>query len=416
MTLREARPYTARPRRGPPGPPGVEGRVPPMSEASRRETAAVRAAIDTDEQHGAVMPPLVLSTNFTFEGFGKPRRYDYTRTANPTRDALAGALAELEGGAGATVTASGMAAVTLVCQLLDPGDLVIAPADCYGGTFRLLTRLSARGLFRVRFIDQADDAHLDAAAREPARLVWVESPTNPLLKVVDLARLRRVADACGALLAVDNTFLSPALQQPIRFGADVVVHSTTKYVNGHSDVVAGAVVARDPALHADLQAWANALGLTGAPFDSYLTLRGLRTLFVRMRQHEANATALATVLAESPLVSRVFYPGLASHPGHDVARRQQQGFGGMLSFELAGGVAAAEAFLGALRLFSLAESLGGVESLCCHPATMTHVPLGPEGRRAAGIGDGLVRLSAGIEATDDLVADVRQALAAVARR
>jgi cystathionine gamma-synthase len=381
-----------------------------MSDDHRQETRAVRAAIDTDEQHGAVMPPIVLSTNFTFEGVGRPRHYDYTRTANPTRDALAEAIAGLEGGAGATVTASGMAAVTLVCQLLNPGDLVIAPVDCYGGTFRLLTRLSARGLFRVRFIDQAREADLAAAAREPARLVWVETPTNPLLRIIDLTRLRALADACGALLAVDNTFLSPALQRPLDFGADLVVHSTTKYLNGHSDVVSGAVVARDGELHAELQAWANALGLTGSPFDSFLALRGLRTLFVRMRQHEANAAALAATLAACPQVARVFYPGLPGHAGHDVARRQQRGFGGMLSFELKGGEAAARRFLERLRLFSLAESLGGVESLACHPATMTHVPLGPEGRKAAGIGDGLVRLSAGIEATEDLVADVRDAL------
>jgi cystathionine gamma-synthase len=297
-----------------------------------------------------------------------------------------------------------------VCQFLDPGDLVIAPMDCYGGTFRLLSRLAKRGLFRVRFIDQADERQLDAAAAERARIVWVESPTNPLLRIVDIARLRRLADACGAYLVVDNTFLSPALQQPIRFGADLVVHSTTKYLNGHSDVVGGAVVAARPGHHAELQGWANALGLTGAPFDSYLTLRGLRTLFVRMRQHEANATAVACLLSGSPVVQKVFYPGLSSHPGHEVARRQQLGFGGMLSFELRGGEPAARCFLENLRLFSLAESLGGVESLAAHPATMTHVPLGPEGRKAAGIGDGLVRLSAGIEATADLVADVRGAL------
>jgi cystathionine gamma-synthase len=387
-----------------------------MTQDAGRETQAVRAAVDADEQHGAVMPPLFLSTNFTFAGFAEPRPYDYTRTANPTRDALGTAIAELEGGAGATITASGMAAITLVCQLLNPGDLVIAPVDCYGGTFRLLSRLSARGLFRARFIDQTDERQLEAAAAERARIVWAESPTNPLLRVIDIARLRRLADACSALLVVDNTFLSPALQQPIRLGADLVVHSTTKYINGHSDVVGGAVVAARAEHHTELQAWANALGLTGAPFDSYLTLRGLRTLFVRMRQHEANAGALARLLAASTVVDRVFYPGLPQHPGHEIARRQQQGFGGMLSFELRAGQDAARCFLENLRLFSLAESLGGVESLAAHPATMTHVPLGPEGRKAAGIGDGLVRLSAGIEATTDLVADVERALDAVARR
>lgn len=384
-----------------------------MTDDLHPETRSVRAAIDSDEQFGAVMPPIVLSTNFAFAGFGQPRQYDYTRTANPTRDALATAIAELEGGAGATVTASGMAAITLACQLLNPGDLVLAPVDCYGGTFRLLSRLAARGLFRLRFIDLADAAQLAAVEGEPARLLWVETPTNPLLRIMDLARLRQVADACGALLAVDNTFLSPALQRPLEFGADLVVHSTTKYLNGHSDVVSGAVVARNASLHGELAAWANALGLTGAPFDSFLALRGLRTLFVRMRQHEANAMALAESLLASPAVAQVYYPGLPGHRGHDLARRQQNGFGGMLSFELRGGQEAARRFLGQLRLFTLAESLGGVESLACHPATMTHVPLGPEGRKAAGIGDGLVRLSAGIEATADLVADVRAALASL---
>jgi len=384
-----------------------------MTDDLHPETRSVRAAIDSDEQFGAVMPPIVLSTNFAFAGFGQPRQYDYTRTANPTRDALATAIAELEGGAGATVTASGMAAITLACQLLNPGDLVLAPVDCYGGTFRLLSRLAARGLFRLRFIDLADVAQLAAAEGEPARLLWVETPTNPLLRIMDLARLRQVADACGALLAVDNTFLSPALQRPLEFGADLVVHSTTKYLNGHSDVVSGVVVARSAALHGELAAWANALGLTGAPFDSFLALRGLRTLFVRMRQHEANAMALAEALLASSAVAQVYYPGLPGHRGHDLARRQQHGFGGMLSFELRGGQEAARRFLGQLRLFTLAESLGGVESLACHPATMTHVPLGPEGRKAAGIGDGLVRLSAGIEATADLVADVRAALASL---
>lgn len=384
-----------------------------MTDDLHPETRSVRAAIDSDEQFGAVMPPIVLSTNFAFAGFGQPRQYDYTRTANPTRDALATAIAELEGGAGATVTASGMAAITLACQLLNPGDLVLAPVDCYGGTFRLLSRLAARGLFRLRFIDLADAAQLAAAEGEPARLLWVETPTNPLLRIMDLARLRQVADACGALLAVDNTFLSPALQRPLQFGADLVVHSTTKYLNGHSDVVSGVVVARSAALHGELAAWANALGLTGAPFDSFLALRGLRTLFVRMRQHEANAMALAEALLASPAVAQVYYPGLPGHRGHDLARRQQHGFGGMLSFELRGGQEAARRFLGQLRLFTLAESLGGVESLACHPATMTHVPLGPEGRKAAGIGDGLVRLSAGIEATADLVADARAALASL---
>jgi cystathionine gamma-synthase len=387
-----------------------------MTDDTCIETRTVRAAVDADAAFGAVMPPIYLSSNFSFAHVGEPRRYDYTRTANPTRDVLAEALADLEGGTGAVVTSSGMAAVTLVCQLLGPGDLVVAPVDCYGGTFRLLSRLSGRGLFRLRLIDQADEAVLAATEKEPVKLLWVESPTNPLLRIMDLTRLRRVADASGALLVVDNTFLSPALQRPMDFGADLIIHSTTKYLNGHSDVVGGSVISRAAALHEQMQFWGNALGVTGAPFDSYLTLRGMRTLFVRMRQHEANGGALAETLAGHPAVARVYYPGLPGHPRHELARRQQRGFGGMLSFELKGGLPAARSLLGNLRLFALAESLGGVESLACHPATMTHVPLGAEGRKAAGIGDGLVRLSAGIEATDDLVADLRQALEGLPER
>jgi cystathionine gamma-synthase len=375
-----------------------------------QETIAVRTGIDEDTQHGAVMPPVYLSSNFSFEGFGTPRAYDYTRTANPTRDALARTIAELEGGTGSIITASGMAAITLVCQLLNPSDTILAPVDCYGGTFRLLKRLEQRGLFRAVLIDQGSKAAVERSAAGPARLLWVETPTNPLLRIIDLAEMRRLADRTGAVLVVDNTFLSPALQRPMDFGADIVVHSTTKYLNGHSDVVGGAVVVRSPELLEELRFWANALGLSGAPIDSYLTLRGLRTLHVRLRKHEENARAIARLLVQHASVDRVFYPGLSSHIGHDIACRQQKGFGGMLSFELRGGEAAARTFLEALELFTLAESLGGIESLACHPATMTHLPLGAEGRRTAGIGDGLVRLSVGIEGTADLTADVARAL------
>lgn len=381
-----------------------------MKQSKSRETNAVRTGLDADSQYGAVIPPIYLSSTFSFEAVGKPRSYDYARTANPTRDALGQAIAELELGAGGIVTASGMAAVTLSCQLVDPGDTIIAPVDCYGGTYRLLTHLQERRLLRVAFVDQASETAVERCNVDRARLLWVETPTNPLLRIVDIARMRHFADRIGALLVVDNTFLSPALQRPIEFGADLVVHSTTKYLNGHSDVVGGAIVARTPELIAKLQFWANAMGLSGAPFDAYLTLRGLRTLHVRIRKHEENAAAIVAALLRHPAVGRVFYPGMENHPGHSIARRQQSGFGGMLSFELAGGERNARAFLEALKLFTLAESLGGIESLACHPATMTHVPLGPDGRRAAGIGDGLVRLSAGIEGTVDLVADVEQAL------
>ncbi len=387
-----------------------------MTQGPHSATQAVRAALESDAQHGAVVPPLHLSSNYTFEGFGQPRQYDYTRSGNPTRDALGRALTELEGGAGAVVTASGMSAITLVCQLLRPGDLLIAPHDCYGGSFRLFRNLADRGAFEVAFIDQTDVCALEEACSRGPRLIWVETPSNPLLRITDISRVVGLARDCGALVAVDNTFLSPALQQPLALGADIVVHSTTKYLNGHSDVVGGAVIAGDETLASELVDWANCIGITGAPFDSYLTLRGVRTLFARMRQHEENAAALAAFLAGHEQVARVFYPGLDSHPGHLIAAGQQNGFGGMVSFELRGGTEDARCIAEGLVHFSLAESLGGVESLVCHPATMTHAPMTPEARTAAGIGDSLIRLSVGIESAADLIGDLERALDGLAAR
>ena len=373
-------------------------------------TCAVRAAIESDTQHGAVVPPLHLSSNFAFAGYGDKREYDYTRSGNPTRDALAETLASLEGGAGAVVTSSGMAALTLMCQLLEPGDLLVAPHDCYGGSYRLFENLARKGHFQVEFVDQTDREALQAACERKPKLILTETPSNPLLRIVDIAAVAGLARQCGALFAVDNTFLSPALQQPIALGADLVIHSTTKYINGHSDVVGGTIVAATAELAEELTWWGNCLGLTGAPFDSYLTLRGLRTLHARMRQHEESANLLASVLDQHPSVSRVYYPGLRTHPGHDVAARQQQGFGGMISFDLEGGPAVVRDFVGNLNLFSLAESLGGVESLVCHPASMTHAPVAPEALQAAGIGQSLIRLSVGLECSEDLIADVLAAL------
>jgi cystathionine gamma-synthase len=308
-----------------------------------------------------------------------------------------------------------MGAISLACQLLNPGDLVVGPRDCYGGTYRLFGRLSKRGLFRVSLVDQTDLDEVAKAMQDGARMVWVESPTNPLLRIVDLAKIRVLANEHDALMVVDNTFLSPALQRPIEYGADLVVHSTTKYLNGHSDVVGGAVIAATDELHQEMQEWANALGFSGSPFDSFLTLRGIRTLYARMTQHQKNAATLAEIIGEHAVTRRVFYPGLSDHAGHQLASRQQLGYGGMLSFELHGGLGAARAFLETVQLFSLAESLGGVESLACHPATMTHATFDADARRLAGIGDGLVRLSAGIEATEDLVRDVLQGLDAAER-
>ena len=377
-------------------------------------TRAVRAGIESDTQHGAVVPALHLSTNYSFAGFGRKRAYDYSRSGNPTRDLLGDALAELEQGAGAVVTSSGMSAVALALELVPAGATVLAAHDCYGGTWRLLDAWAKKGRFQVEFADLTDSVALAAGlARKPA-LVWVETPSNPLLRITDIRHVAQAAHAVGALLVVDNTFLSPALQQPLPLGADVVVHSTTKYINGHSDVVGGAAVARDAAVFEQLKWWANCDGLTGAPFDSYLTLRGLRTLAVRLRQHQENAARIAERLDAHGAVRKVYYPGLASHPGHALAARQQQGFGAMLSFELDGDVAQIEAFVDGLEYFSLAESLGGVESLIAHPASMTHASMAPEARRTAGIADSLLRLSVGIEDGDDLLRDLDAALARAA--
>lgn len=384
------------------------------SDCSSRITRAVRAAIATDLEHGAVVPPIHLSSTFAFEGFAKPRTYDYTRSGNPTRSQLADALAELEGGARAVVTSTGMSAVALVLHLLEPGDVIMAAHDCYGGTQRLLRALSAKGHFTLVFADlTAPGADAEVARHQP-RLVWVETPSNPLLRITDVRRIAAAGHAVGALVVVDNTFLSPALQQPISLGADVVVHSTTKYLNGHSDVVGGAVVASESALADELAWWANCLGITGAPFDSYLTLRGVRTLHARVRQHLENTAAVVEALCAHDAVLHVNYPGLASHPGHSVAASQQDGFGAMVSFEVVGGVAGVERLTAELEYFTLAESLGGVESLIAHPATMTHASMDAAARAGAGISDSLVRLSVGIESADDLVRDLSNALDCVA--
>ncbi|MGA0734722.1 MAG: cystathionine gamma-synthase [Steroidobacteraceae bacterium] len=374
-------------------------------------TRAVRAGLESDPTTGAVVPPIHLSSTFAFPSFGVKGRYDYSRSGNPTRDLLAEAVADLEGGAGAVVTGSGMGAIALVGQILKQGARIVVPHDCYGGTFRLFSGWQRRGDFRVEFIDFGNDATWRAALATPADLVWIESPSNPLLRITHIREVADVAHAAGARVAVDNTFLSPVLQQPLSLGADLVVHSMTKYLNGHSDVISGAVIAASAEDATQLAWWANALGMTGTAFDSFLVLRGLRTLHARMAIHEQNANDLARWLQGQTGVRRVLYPGLADHPGHDIARTQQKGFGAIVTIELAGGLAAVEKFVGELQLFSLAESLGGVESLVAHPATMTHAAMEPTARAAAGLTDGLLRLSIGIEAVEDLRADLAQALA-----
>ncbi|MBA5205170.1 cystathionine gamma-synthase [Pectobacterium aroidearum] len=383
----------------------------------KQATIAVRSGLNDDEQYGCVVPPIHLSSTYNFTGFNQPRAHDYSRRGNPTRDVVQRALAELEGGAGAVMTSSGMSAIMLVCTVfLRPGDLLVAPHDCYGGSYRLFDSLNKRGAFRVKFVDQSDAAALNAALAEKPKLVLVESPSNPLLRVVDIAAICQAAREAGAVSVVDNTFLSPALQKPLELGADLVVHSCTKYLNGHSDVVAGAVIAKDADTITELAWWANNIGVTGAAFDSYLLLRGLRTLAPRMAAAQRNAQQIVEFLQTQPLVKALYHPSLLNNPGHDIARRQQSGFGAMLSFELDGDEDTLRRFLASLELFTLAESLGGVESLISHAATMTHAGMAPEARAAAGISETLLRISTGIEDGDDLVADLDRAFQAAAKR
>jgi cystathionine gamma-synthase len=381
-----------------------------MTHKDSITTRTVRAALETDTQHGAVVPPIHLTSTFAFSAYGEKRQYDYSRSGNPTRDALGAALAELEGGVGATVTASGMGAVSIVTQLVEPDQLVVVPHDCYGGTYRLFNALHARGSLNVRFVDYQEPAALRQALADQPALVWIETPSNPLLRIVDIKDVAARAKAAGALVAADNTFLSPVWQQPLALGADLVVHSTTKYLNGHSDVVGGAVIAATTELAEQVKWWGNCIGVTGAPFDSFLTLRGLRTLHARMRAHGENAQRIAEQLSQHDAVARVYFPGLPAHPGHALARAQQQGFGAMVSFELHGSVENVKALINNTHLFSLAESLGGVESLIAHPASMTHAAMDEAARTRAGISATLVRLSIGIEEGDDLVRDLGRGL------
>ena len=384
-----------------------------MSRNKAPQTIAAGNGIGQDSAFGSVVAPIYLSSTFTFEGFGRARRYDYTRSANPTRDTLADTIAQLEGGAGAVVVATGTAAIDLTLQCLEPGDLIIAPHDCYAGTWRLLTARQARRQFEVAFIDFGDDTAVAAAIARSPRLVLIESPSNPLMRIVDIRKVTAQAREAGAKTIVDNTFLSPALQQPIALGADLVVHSTTKFLNGHSDVVGGVVVAASQTDVDALVAWANVTGVTGSPFDAYLTLRGVRTLFARVEQQQKTAARVAAFLDQHPAVSAVHYPGLPAHPGHAIAKAQQTGFGAMLSFEIAEGVDGVRRFVEAVEIFTLAESLGGIESLVAHPATMTHASMTQEARLAAGISDGLLRLSVGLESEVDLLADLATGLDAV---
>lgn len=373
-------------------------------------TVAVRTGIESDSQYHAVVPPIYLSTNYGFPAFGEVPKYDYTRSGNPNRGLLEQALSDLEEGAGAVITNCGTSALNLwVSAFIGPDDLIIAPHDCYGGTYRLFNTRAQKGDFKVQFVDQSNQAEFDAAIAKKPKLILLETPSNPLVRVVDIAKSCAKAKQVGALVAVDNTFLTPVYQKPLTLGADFVIHSTTKYINGHSDVIGGVIISKDPEHVETLSWWGNCIGATGTPFDSYMTLRGLRTLAARMRVHEESAQDLLAYLQEQPLVGTIYHPSLPEHPGHDIAKAQQSGFGSMLSFEINGSMEQLKTFVGQLELFSLAESLGGVESLMCHPSSMTHRAMSDEAQAEAGISPLLLRVSVGLEDSQDLIADLEQA-------
>ena len=381
-----------------------------MTEA-HFETLAVHAGYEPDPIHGGVMPAISLSTTFAQPEPGKPKTFDYSRSGNPTRAALEACLASLEGGARGFAFASGCAAATTLLHTLRPGDHVVSGDDVYGGTYRLFERVMRPLGVQASFVDLSDSSALERSLRPETKLVWLETPTNPMLKLADIRALSGIARARGVPLVVDNTFASPVLQQPLELGATVVLHSTTKYLNGHSDVVGGALITSDPDLAERLAFLQNAIGAVPSPLDCYLVLRGIRTLAVRLERHVSSAGELAQRLARHARVARVHYPGLPEHPQHGLCRRQMRGAGGIISLELAGGLEHARRFLQALRLFALAESLGGVESLAEHPALMTHASLPAEARAKLGIGDTLVRLSVGLEHVEDLWQDLEHALA-----
>jgi cystathionine gamma-synthase len=374
------------------------------------QTDTIHAGVAPDKAYGAIMTPIYQSSTFVFEDIGKHRGFDYTRSGNPTRQALEDSLASLEGGSFAAAVTSGMAAITTVLHLFTTGDEIICTDDCYGGTARLLKTIQEHFGIKVHFEDLRNHERLESLINSRTRAVWIETPSNPLLNLVDIEAVSTCAKKHGLLSIVDNTFLSPYLQQPFRLGADIVVHSTTKYLNGHSDVIGGALLSCNPELDQKLKYLVNTLGTCAQPFDCWLVLRGIKTLVPRMKEHLYNAQGVAEFLAGHPKVKQVFYPGLASHPQHELARRQQRGFGAMVSFDLDGNIEDVNRVLKGTKLFALAESLGGVESLIEHPATMRHLSMGNEHRQAVGITDSVIRLSIGIEDRDDLIDDLRRAL------
>jgi cystathionine gamma-synthase len=376
----------------------------------RLQTRTIHVGVDKDTAYNSIMTPIYQTSTFRFEEIGVTRGYDYTRTANPTRKALEENIASLEGGAGAVAVATGMASIATVLHLFQSGDHIICTHDCYGGTDRILRLYQERFNVQVSYVNLDNTESLQNAFRPTTKAVWIETPSNPLLNILDISKLSQIAHDHGALSIVDNTFLSPVNQRPFELGADIIIHSTTKYLNGHSDVVGGAVVAKEQSVFERFQYLYNALGQGASPFDSWLVLRGIKTLIPRMRLHEENAMSVARFLSKHPAVKCVYYPGLETHKHHDIARRQQYGFGGMVSFKVSGGLQQANHILRSVKIFALAESLGGVESLIDHPVSMTHASMDPALRQQAGITEDLIRLSVGLEDAEDILSDLGKAL------
>jgi len=376
----------------------------------RFSTKAIRVGQAPDPTTGSIAVPVYQSVNFVFDDIGKPHGYEYSRSANPTRTAFEQCVAALEEAKFGLATASGMAAVDAVLSLLRPGDHVVSSENIYGGTFRLFEKVYIPRGVRFSYVDGTRPEAFAAALTPQTKLVWIETPANPLLQLVDFRAVAVIAKRAGAKLVADNTFSSPYFQRPLTQGADIVLHSTTKYISGHSDVIGGVVVMNDPAIHEQIKFYVNAIGSVPGPWDNWLSLRGLKTLAVRMRQHEANAKAVAEFLCKDSRVQGVIYPGLPSHPQHELAKAQMDGFGAIVTFRLPGGLEAVRRFIKAIRVFLFAESLGGVESLVCHPASMSHGQLSPAERKRIGITDGTIRLSVGIEDAEDLIEDLDRAL------
>lgn len=376
-----------------------------------QRTIAVRSGLNTDNQHGAVIPKISLTTCYRFEEFAKPRPFDYGRKSTPNRDSVQKTIAALEGGVDAILTNCGMSAIHLLSvALLSPDDLVIAPYDCYGGSYRLFNSLSQKGYFKAKFINQADDEAVKQALALQPKLILIETPNNPLLRVVDIKKIADLAHQAGALVLVDNTFMTPILQQPFTLGADIIIHSCTKFLNGHSDLLAGVLVFKDQQLADDVLWWSNNIGTANSSFDTYLLQRGLRTLAVRVLAQQESAMKIVDFLSQHPKIAAVHHPSLTSTLGHDIAKKQQKGYGSLLSFELKGGAEKTPVFVEKLKIFTLAQSLGGTESLISHPTTMTHAGISAQARQAAGISDQLLRISVGLEDVNDLIADLAQAL------